>query len=362
MLKLINRFKKRYVILIVRYRIAVHYDSPRTLQSDQSLYHLLRNASVYETDGISSQLVLSQDCRELTIEVARSELHIQEDDSRLEIYVPRDMRSQDFCYRSKLPPQLLDWMMTYNTTLIGEKVEPAAVLVATNVINANQSTIDLILEAAGIIEVDVPDDGDSGEDAEAPAVNRLRSVTPQSLDGQASPPSISPESGSDGETSTQQTPSYSLVVDSSPQGNRLAVDQEVTHVNSQSRFASSRLPRQLTYTLAASQPHAMPILGPSYSAPNLDVNGIEVDEGANYRGLLTRIITAARRSVFPTCGPLNMSALLNALPDTDISNRNSVDDSHRLHSASQIERDKKIGAAGELFVSPCPMPYHILPY
>ncbi len=59
----------------------MHYYGPRISHSDRSLYHPLRNSRVFETEGISSQLVLQQDDRELTTEIGRSELHFNEDDS-----------------------------------------------------------------------------------------------------------------------------------------------------------------------------------------------------------------------------------------------------------------------------------------
>lgn len=50
-----------------------------------------------------------------------------------------------------------------------------------------------------------------------------------------------------------------------------------------------------------------------------------------------------------------MSDLLSALPENVSGDDNFSDESARLRSNTQIERDQKIGAAGELFVSLYPV-------
>ena len=74
-------------------------------ENDLSLMDLLKGARVYETDGISSLLILSQGGLQVTVDIKKSEVHIGDNESGLQIYVPRDSRSQEFCYLSKLPPR-----------------------------------------------------------------------------------------------------------------------------------------------------------------------------------------------------------------------------------------------------------------
>jgi len=330
--------------LTAHHRIATHCGSPRVSQNDDSLYTLLRNADVYETDGISSLLKLSQGGRDLTVEVARSELHIREDESGLKIYVPRDVRGQDFCYYSKLPRRLLDWMMTHPTTQIQETVELEAVLVVTSVLNARTSTVNMVLEAAGIIEVDIADH-DHREDEEHSTGDHLRSLTPGYVEQSISRPSTSTGLG---ETRAPRTPTSSVATDSFPPTVTSGIGTEVTYAHSRSRSGVSRPSRQSLHTVDDQRPDAIPTTPPSSAALNFG-------EDARYRALLNNIVTAARKAVFPSQGPFSMSDMLNALPDAETSNNDDIDEYNRFRSATQRERDNKIGAAGELFVSPWAM-------
>jgi hypothetical protein len=63
------------------------------------------------------------------------------------------------------------------------------------------------------------------------------------------------------------------------------------------------------------------------------------------------MINKARTSSFPTIGSFDMSQLLETLSELKIPAAEYPLDIHRQRSATQRERDNKIGAAGELFVS-----------
>jgi hypothetical protein len=73
----------------------------------------------------------------------------------------------------------------------------------------------------------------------------------------------------------------------------------------------------------------------------------------HYRYLLNKVVNSARNAPFPSKGSFDFSELLEALPN-DRHVANSYDGTEvfgRFQSSSQLERDKKIGAAGELYVS-----------
>jgi hypothetical protein len=78
-------------------------------------------------------------------------------------------------------------------------------------------------------------------------------------------------------------------------------------------------------------------------------------DDTQYGVLLERAVAAAQRATFPSRGSFDMSDLRNNLPgqhgyDT-FESFDGIDTITRFRSANQLERDKKVGAAGELFVS-----------
>ncbi|KAF0635879.1 hypothetical protein FPSE5266_09771 [Fusarium pseudograminearum] len=138
------------------YRIAVHYNSPRTQDDNSKLHWILSRAEVHETDGISSELHLSQDGHAIVNVQERSELHIREDSGSLKVYVPRDPKAQGFCYFAALPRRLLEWIMTDPSTLEVNHAGLKALQIVTAVLNAPLVIMTQILEAEGIIDTSIP--------------------------------------------------------------------------------------------------------------------------------------------------------------------------------------------------------------
>jgi hypothetical protein len=75
-----------------------------------------------------------------------------------------------------------------------------------------------------------------------------------------------------------------------------------------------------------------------------------VAEGSAYLRLLHNVVRAARSAAFPSRGVFDMSNVRAALP-SGADEAESEEETYRIRSASHIERDKQVGAAGELFVS-----------
>ncbi|EWZ01114.1 hypothetical protein FOYG_00794 [Fusarium oxysporum NRRL 32931] len=80
----------------------------------------------------------------------------------------------------------------------------------------------------------------------------------------------------------------------------------------------------------------------------------QATEDQRYRTILERVIAAARFANFPSGGAFDLNDLRDALPDSGETNSylsyDGLDVLSRFQSTSQQERDKKIGAAGELYV------------
>ena len=144
----------------------MHFNSPRTLDDSSELYWILAGTEVYETDGISSELHLSQDGHGLIHVQERSELHIREDDGAVKVYVPRDPKTQGFCYFSALPRRFLEWMMTDPATLQVKYAGSKAVQIVSAVLKAPLINMTQILEAEGIVDVDIPIESDDEEEEE----------------------------------------------------------------------------------------------------------------------------------------------------------------------------------------------------
>lgn len=78
-------------------------------------------------------------------------------------------------------------------------------------------------------------------------------------------------------------------------------------------------------------------------------------EDAQYLAILNRVVATARSAAFPSRGAFDMSDLRDALSGAGNADAyesfDGLDVMNRFRSTNQLERDKKVGAAGELYVS-----------
>lgn len=289
-------------------RIAVHFDSPRISDNGLDLYKVLRRTEVFETNGISSELHLSQDGHDIVHSQEKSELHLRENAGELKVYVPHDPSAQGFCYFSTLPRRLLEWMMTDPSTLITKNAGSRAAHVVTSVLNAPMVNVEQILEAEGIVDSEVPDDSEidikdrNNEDLRArdlPVRDRGFHISTKAT------PSLATNASSG---STSQTPNQPLfILGPSP--------------DAQSS-ASSLFPEAK--------------------------NGEPVDgNDPEYLRLIEEVISASRRVRFPAKDTADISGLFSGLSIAP----EDVESSRRFMSRSNQERDLKVGALGELLVS-----------
>ncbi|KAK1753770.1 hypothetical protein QBC47DRAFT_303960 [Echria macrotheca] len=313
-------------------RIAAFFNSPRTLSSLGELYTFLRNSRILETDRIQAELLLTQGNRVHRVEKDSVLVHIQEADNGLTVYVPRDERSQEVCFNSKLPKTICEWLMTDPTTQIRDHIPAQALTAVQSVLNAKPFALDDILDQHGIGEVNVPNINDEVMRQDT-ALILARPVLPEASDGpeeiiisrpgtpspgRPAPSGREEPESSDEDSSVMATPLSSVA---SP-----APNPALPYVAIQSAYASSRPPLRPT---------------PVFIEDNQDV----------YYRLLQNVVRAARSATFPSQGIFNMAAMRSALPGTDEQSDSATGERYRIRSTSQIERDKQIGAAGELFVS-----------
>jgi hypothetical protein len=93
-------------------RCAVHFQCPSTWGNNLSLFRLVSEVSVYQSDDITSLLELSQIADGKTnltsVRSSKSKLHIdQKNKGKLRIYVPRDEKQRLLCYQKLLPEKML---------------------------------------------------------------------------------------------------------------------------------------------------------------------------------------------------------------------------------------------------------------
>jgi hypothetical protein len=142
----------------------VHFQSPRVRNGEQPSLKNLNKIEVRETDGISCELHLSQDGKDIVVEVSTGELHFEEVDEGLIIYVHREEKLQALCFFDRLPQALPEWIMTDPVTRDREPFSEKALRVLSTVLHAETKYVGLILARAGIMSVEAPnDEADDGD-------------------------------------------------------------------------------------------------------------------------------------------------------------------------------------------------------
>ncbi|KAJ6063689.1 hypothetical protein N7499_012369 [Penicillium canescens] len=308
--------RKAHAIL----RVAATFNSPRYHANPSGLYELLRTARIEATDGVSSILRISQDGVVADVEELIGKLHINEEPSGLTVYVPKDKKAQELCFCDLLPKKLIDWLMRDPATQIPDNIESDAVTVISMILSIDPSATDLVLERQGIIEIDVPNE-DPGIDDES-IDDYIPSQRSQSQDRSAGEVPLA---------------SLDILTPSTHQNRRLSGDalEQVIFRQTQMAYHSPNPNRNRPPQMYSPRDHTS-------------------EDTMQYRTLLNRVILAARRATFPSSGPFNMSELNEVLLGEEILHQfdgfDGIDMRNAFRSDSQLERDKKIGAAGELYV------------
>lgn len=141
--------------MLIHPRIAAKFQSPRYHADPQALYDLLRTAKMVEAEGISSRWAIHQDGQVYEHEVSTSYLHIEEREEMLKVYVPRDKGEWDNCFLDALPRRVLTWMMTPpgSAEVSSNSADDAAVNVVTVILNCDVSTTPSLLKVKSVPEI-----------------------------------------------------------------------------------------------------------------------------------------------------------------------------------------------------------------
>jgi hypothetical protein len=355
-------------------RIAVHFRSPKVQNDQHAFYEILKNAVIYETDGICSELHLDQGGNHLKAQNGRSELHIGGNESELKVYVPLDKGSQELCFMDGLPKGLLEWIMTDPSTQICEKLNDKALDAMQKVLLARKIHVSEILDRVGIVSVEMPDDHDleqlgppivmitptvpttptstnhdisalitpneAHSDSEAPALDIV--VTPttptssiRAISAPVTPSEIYSDSAS--EAPAFDTPASSI---SSPPVNRVDVDEDATAYRRVRHSPST--PDLLLIDPFIAPPREGPA---SYSLSSHSLSYTNQVPNPRYNNLLNMVISAASITAIP-----NQGAISQSLTDINVRRHDDVEERYGLTSVCKTERNKMVGAAGELFV------------
>lgn len=304
-------------------RIAVHFRSPRVRDGERRFYEVLKNIEVRETDGIRSELHLSQDGKDIRVEINRSELHLESHDAGLTLYIPRNEQAQDLCFLDRIPYALLEWIMTEPSTGACESFSDKAISVMHTLLQPHNKYVSLVLDRAGILSVETPDDSmniptDAADStARRPSEQAVSQITPSESGGN--------ENGFD-----RDTPESSLHGDPGEMSGMIST----LAISAGSSRTADTAPSPQGETQGR-YPSASSGFGPSLQP-----------EDPEYCRVLRSVVTSARNTLLPNKGSVGMPGLGHSLGLP-----RSGNGSFFRSIPDKTQRDTMIGAAGELFVS-----------
>ncbi|KAF5665414.1 hypothetical protein FCIRC_10567 [Fusarium circinatum] len=346
-------------------RKAYHIARPRFEDNPLGLYAQLRTMRVVEVEKISSVLRIFQNKQSFEIPVATANEHIEDSTGNLTIYVPKERRAQELCFGSVLPRKFAAWLMRSQKSPGDVPVETDIVKILTAVFASERFVLDDVLDDQGILTVsfDNEDEEDNNDEAEEHQVEdqeeegqeqRLSDSRLEAND--TSPEQLTPDRSS----INAVTPPYTGSSGTSPEGNLQETFVEET-ISQRSHMSyqphSGRVHRSSQSDLSPSSPQ--PLHHTTDHAPSNPLSVMtspseqQSSEDARYRSILDRVIEKARSAAFPSRGSFDMTHMRNALPggDTDAyQSFDGLDVMGQFRSTNQLERDKKVGAAGELYV------------
>lgn len=253
-------------------------------------------------------------------------MHLDEDQSGLKVYVPRNKDDQEYMFAAQLPEKLFEWIMKHPVTQISEGASKDGVDVAKVILLTPRSLLTRALEDNGIATISVADlnlDEDVLSDPETPTTPRAASEEAS----QTSTPNDEDGSDSDSDHRILETPASSVL---SPPRSRHSASASGRNTP----FDFSRPPRTSSDDPFVGSPTPEPATPAQPAARN-----------PHYVALLSEVIAAARTSNIPSRGASSTSYLQGSPLSTG-------DGTHYgLRSVAKTERDCMVGAAGELYVS-----------
>ena len=127
------------------HRCAVHYYSPKASFTDRSLYDRLRKTEVFKSKKISKSLRLIQSNHLHTKPGGEVTCYLKDVDNCLQIIVPKKPLHRQFCYTWQLPRRLMTYLQIK---------EPSAEAVLGGILNSESLvTVESILIDVGVMNV-----------------------------------------------------------------------------------------------------------------------------------------------------------------------------------------------------------------
>lgn len=123
---------------------ACYFESLQAKDGGHELLRKLMHAIVYQTDNIVMTVGLELNGRVIEAQSTTGTLHIEDDDSSLKLYVPKDEKDREICFFTQLPERLVShWAIS----------DRAAVKIIGDALTASTYALDGILREYGITEL-----------------------------------------------------------------------------------------------------------------------------------------------------------------------------------------------------------------
>ena len=305
----------------------------------EALLARLESFTVMTSRNLSRRLSVFQYAREHVVELQTGSIHLSTEADQLKLFLPRKGSERDLCLRKDVPKSIMRYL--------GISDRGAEAILIHIITIPSLRSIAAILEDEGIVEVDglqistqVEDDDDSDtESMLSTTLNSALVITPASTPRPSfgsrlnvAPPTLTPP-----QSSSHPNPSASAEP-ATPTGVR------TVHSQSPERFhsAPTRVPLDVHSDARPSSP--LGVVTPVIPAPTPFDSSIEPRTNTQgYGAILDRILRAALEDGLPAPGQMLMygtGAYALELGTTFES----------LFPARTMDRDRKVGAAGELFV------------
>ncbi|KAK2731451.1 hypothetical protein FQN57_003372, partial [Myotisia sp. PD_48] len=296
-------------------RCVMHFGTDRTDNENETVFRMLREVQIYESEGFSKTFSVVQNGSTVMVESDRGNLHLEEKDDALKIYVPRNQTDRRRCYAVQLPKSLI--------AHLGIK-DSAAQAIFQNVISSEMDILDDILEEEGIIQVNLDPSFDGSDDDETDDAHSEAVSSDLSSDLSSDHAELRPEA-------RPMTPG-------APQDHSL--EGSPVHGSAPTTPAAIYgFERPLGHLRTSP-----PLLYPDENQNFQNTIPREHHNSSAYTRLLMQVSEAGRRANFDT-GTLN-----EAVNSTSSASAVLSESPFGIRKLNQLQHDMKIGAAGELFV------------
>ena len=314
----------------------MHFGENITYSADDPLYGRLIHTEVYTSEDIIKTTKLSLKGNVLATQESPGNLHLQEDEKLLRLYVPRDRRLQELCYITQIPTRL---------ALLFSAADPtAAEKVLGDVLKASSVILDDVLIDKGIVQV--------------PGVNRLPEIVKSRSSSVSDASSVSSQGihapeVQDNQSETSEDENTMVGSQDSVYDTSTFTSRENTPIHGISRLPTCTVSGSQDWGYGAStltSRETTPSRGtsrlPPFMGSNFAASQAVISKNREYCKLLSQIIQAAGRIKFP-----DSQTTRRASADGLVASKISLQSCFGNRAENPLEHDIRVGAAGELFVS-----------